>query len=197
MTHSATPYGKNRSNRHTSGNRGIQGVEGYHPKRLYNQVRQCLRRRISWQKFDDNIWKSIYSNPEELCRDIARAYRKILFGLYSEGCRFVQLDECLGLMMYAGGKNICYRVEPISKDISHYRLTSTMIPTGRTLLRHDHCTHYVCRGSYDSPRYRRVDYSFIAPRLLPKATRICFYLDLNVDSDNDYSILRHMPDGKK
>lgn len=146
---------------------------------------------------DDNIWKSIYSNQEELCRDIARAYRKTLLGLYSEGCRFVQFDDCSWEpMMYAGG--IKYLLQGGTDIERHISLLIDINNDSIDGLSSDMTiAHYVCRGSYDSPRYRRVDYSFIAPRLFAESNADMFYLDLNVDSDNDYSILRYMPDGKK
>lgn len=146
---------------------------------------------------DDNAWKSIYNTTEELCLDIAAAYRKMLSDLYSEGCRFVQFDDCSWEpMMYAGGIKCLLQG---GTDIERY--ISLLIDINNDSIAGLPCdlttALYVCRGSYDSPRYRQVDYSLIAPRLFAENNVDMFYLDLNVDSANDYSMLKYMPDSKK
>ena len=50
------------SNRHTSGNRGIQGAGGYHPKGYTIKQTMPAPSHFLAKILDDNIWKSIYSN---------------------------------------------------------------------------------------------------------------------------------------
>jgi len=145
----------------------------------------------------DNEWRKFYDSEGAVARDIAEAYRLTIVHLYELGCRFVQFDDCSAAPfcdergikeMLLGG------VDPMARLRRLAAVNNTVagaVPSGmRTAL-------YMCRGCYDSPERTGGNYSFVAPHVFPRLAFDALYLDLNVDSSNDYSVLSYLPDGKK
>ncbi len=145
----------------------------------------------------ETSWRTAYSNISELKADIVSAYNAIVADLYGMGARFIMFEDSswVELMddrgikeLLLGGVDVVSYIDCLV-DCDNQVLGA--VPSGVTT------ALYVSRETYDMALRPTGDYSLIAPKLFAAADVDMLYLDLNTDSDNDFSILKHVGRDKR
>ncbi|MCM1068088.1 MAG: hypothetical protein NC418_11005 [Muribaculaceae bacterium] len=145
----------------------------------------------------DDSRRAFYGSDEELADSIGAAYNALLREMYGLGCRFVQLNDSSWATLtdprgvkelLLGGVDVAAYIDLLirANNKALENLPADMISA-----------LYVCRGGTD-PSLRPVgDYGLVAAKLFGESKVDAFYLDFNTDSDNDFSVLEHIPVGRK
>lgn len=145
---------------------------------------------------DDTSWNRHYESIGNLIDDIAEAYRLTIRKLYDLGCRFIQFDDCsweklcddrsLNTLI-RGGKDVASTMENLLKANN-----SALDGRPEDL----YVAGHICRSHHAGWRPTG-DYRFVAPVLFARENVDAFYLEFNIDGKNDFSPLRHIPEGKR
>ena len=148
---------------------------------------------------DNNLieLKKFYKEDEELFKDIAAAYRRVILDLYEAGCRNVQLDDCSwGLLCDKETFNLVFgkdaSVEEIAKcyiDLNNAAIEN--LPKDLVV------TTHVCRGNYHSTWALSGGYAPIAPFLFAKENVQAYYLEFDDDRSGDFEPLKHISEDEK
>lgn len=142
-------------------------------------------------------WRRFYSSAEDVADAVVEAYVSMSFALYEEGCRMLQFDDwSWSLLCDRSGFDSLIRD---GVDVIRYmRLLSDINNRLMDLLPADMVKAiYISRASADSVFHPNGEYGGIAPYVFGGSSADLFYLDMNVDSYNDFAFLRHIPCGRK
>ena len=138
----------------------------------------------------------VYSDREELYRDLAAAYHDFLVAIYKEGCRNVQLDDCTWGMLcdekyWATRTNGTEDVEALKA--LYIRLNNAAIadlPEDLTI------TTHVCRGNYHSTWASSGGYAAVAEQLFAKEKVGAYYLEFDDERSGDFEPLKYVSGDK-
>lgn len=142
-------------------------------------------------------WAHYYIDIDAAADDIAAVYRQMLRQLYEMGCRFIQFDDTsLGKLTYDNGVKTLLQG---GLDIERYMDQVTALVNDSVAdLPHDMSVAVYIDRNYDKMEIpQQADYSIIAPKLFGGMRVDAFYMDMNVDAANDFTFLRHLPEGKR
>lgn len=143
------------------------------------------------------ITKKYYKDEEELIKDIAKAYQKVLKDLYEAGCRNVQFDDCTW-GMFCDTKYWEKRQDE-SQEISniarlYLKVNNLAIENKPKDLS---ITTHVCRGNYHSTWAAQGGYSIVAPFLFGEENVDGYYLEFDDERSGDFQPLKYVSGDKK
>ncbi|URZ09180.1 5-methyltetrahydropteroyltriglutamate--homocysteine S-methyltransferase [Clostridium felsineum] len=147
----------------------------------------------------DNIkgTKAIYTDEEELIKDIAKAYTKVIKDLYDVGCRNIQFDDCtFGVCV---DPNACFILgtdekglqENIEKLIRINNLVIEEKPEDLVINTH------ICRGNFHSTWACTGGYNRVAQDLFAKENVNAFYLEFDDERSGGFEPLKYVSSDKK
>ncbi len=147
----------------------------------------------------DNIEKTreIYPKEEDLIKDIADGYKKVIRDLYEVGCRNIQIDDCTwGVCV---DPNACLILgtdeeglqEIIEKLIKINNLAIEGKPEDLVV------TTHICRGNFHSTWACQGGYDRVAKDLFSKEKVDAFYLEFDDERSGDFEPLQYVSRDKK
>ncbi len=141
--------------------------------------------------------KAIYPNEEELVRDIADGYKKVIQDLYEAGCRNIQFDDCTwGVCV---DPNACVILgtdeEGLQQNIEKsVRINNLAIEDkAEDLVINTH----ICRGNFHSTWACQGGYDRIAKDLFANENVDAFYLEFDDERSGDFEPLQYVSKDKK
>ena len=147
----------------------------------------------------DNMEKTraVYPDEEELIRDIAEGYKKVIRELYEAGCRNVQFDDCTwGVCVDPNacailGTDEAGLQQVIEKLIRINNLAIEGKPEDLVLNSH------ICRGNFHSTWACQGGYDRVAKDLFAKENVNAFYLEFDDERSGDFAPLQYVSADKK
>lgn len=139
----------------------------------------------------------IYPDRDELIRDIAKGYKKVIADLYEAGCRNLQLDDCSwGLVVDDIAEGVFGTDRTGLEEIKEQLLRANNLavenaPSDMTI------TTHVCRGNFHSTWACSGGYDFVAETLFARENVDAFFLEFDDARSGGFEPLRSVPDGKK
>lgn len=146
----------------------------------------------------DNIekTKAIYPDEEDLIKDIADGYKKVIADLYEAGCRNLQFDDCTwGVCV---DPNACFILGTdeagLQNDIEKLVRINNLAIEGKPddLIINTH----ICRGNFHSTWACQGGYERVAKDLFSKENVNAFYLEFDDDRSGDFEPLQYVSDDK-
>lgn len=145
-------------------------------------------------------WKDaseFYATREELAKDIAEGYKKVIKDLYDAGCRNLQIDDCTWGMLadrhvykaYGVSWEDTKKVQEIHKDINNAVIAA--VPADMVVNTH------ICRGNYHSTYANRGAYDPVADILLGEENVNAFYLEFDDERSGGFEPLAKVSGEKK
>lgn len=145
----------------------------------------------------ENPTSTYYSNEEDLIKDIAFAYQRVIRDLYENGCRNVQLDDCTWGMFCdtkyweARQNGEISILELANQYVTLNNLAIADLPEDLVI------TTHVCRGNYHSAWASQGGYSAIADQLFAKENVSAYYLEFDDNRSGDFEPLLKVSGDKK
>lgn len=144
----------------------------------------------------DNTQK-VYPDREELIRDIAACYKKVIADLYEAGCRNLQLDDCSwGLVVDDIAPGVFgtdqQGLETVKEQL--LKVNNLAVEDAPDDL---NITTHVCRGNFNSTWACKGGYDFVAQTLFAKEDVEAFYLEFDDERSGGFEPLASVPEGKK
>ena len=147
----------------------------------------------------DNIQRTklIYPVEEDLLRDIADGYKKVIHDLYEAGCRNIQFDDCTwGVCV---DPNACFILgtdeaglqKIIEKLIRINNLAIEGKPKDLVINTH------ICRGNFHSTWACQGGYDLVAKDLFANENVNAFYLEFDDERSGDFEPLKYVSEDKK
>lgn len=138
-----------------------------------------------------------YATTEELVRDIANVYKKVIADLYAAGCRNLQLDDCSwGLLVDSNAEAVfgtdaagLERVKELLLGINNLAIEGA--PEDLVI------TTHVCRGNFHSTYASSGGYDSVAATLLARENVDAFYLEFDDGRSGGFAPLAQVAAGKK
>jgi len=140
--------------------------------------------------------QSVYANPEEFGRDLAKVYIDELWALDRLGCTYLQIDDT----MFATLGDPSYRKKLSSLAGAQEQLHMTYIrllndslsqrPPGMTV-----CVH-TCRGNHRSAWVAAGGYDPVAEAVFNELNVDGFFLEYDDERSGSFEPLRYVPKGK-
>lgn len=141
--------------------------------------------------------KAIYQGEEELIRDIAEGYKKVIRELYEVGCRNIQFDDCTwGVCVDPNALFILGTDEEglqqiIEKLIRINNLAIEDKPEDLVINTH------ICRGNFHSTWACQGGYDRVAKDLFANENVTAFYLEFDDARSGDFEPLQYVSKDKK
>ena len=145
----------------------------------------------------ENPTSNYYSNEEDLIKDIAFAYQRVIRDLYENGCRNVQLDDCTWGMFcdtkyWEARQNGEVKLSKLANQyVTLNNLAIVDLPEDLII------TTHVCRGNYHSAWASQGGYEAIADQLFAKENVSAYYLEFDDNRSGDFEPLLKVSGDKK
>lgn len=141
--------------------------------------------------------KKIYPKEEELHRDIAEAYKKVIRELYAQGCRNIQFDDCTwGVCV---DPKACFILGTDEEGLKH--ITETLIHMNNLAIEDKPedlvINTHICRGNFHSTWACEGGYEGVAKELFAKEKVNAFYLEFDDERSGGFEPLRYVSEDKK
>lgn len=138
-----------------------------------------------------------YSDNEELVKDIAAGYRKVIADLYAAGCRNLQLDDCSWGMLVDPMAKLFFdtddegllKVQELFVRINNLAIED--VPEDMTVATH------VCRGNFHSTYASSGAYDEVAKVLFEQENVDAYYLEFDDERSGGFEPLAHVNGDKK
>ncbi|MDO4295854.1 MAG: 5-methyltetrahydropteroyltriglutamate--homocysteine S-methyltransferase [bacterium] len=138
-----------------------------------------------------------YEDTEELVRDIAEAYKKVIADLYEAGCRNLQLDDCSWGMLVDARACMLFDtdeegLEKIKEQL--LRINNLAIegkPEDMVIATH------VCRGNFHSTYASSGAYDSVAETLFARENVDAYYLEFDDARSGGFEPLKQVSGDKK
>lgn len=138
-----------------------------------------------------------YSDNEELVKDIAAGYRKVIADLYAAGCRNLQLDDCSWGMLVDPMAKLFFdtddegllKVQELFVRINNLAIEG--VPEDMTVATH------VCRGNFHSTYASSGAYDDVAKVLFEQENVDAYYLEFDDERSGGFEPLAHVNGDKK
>ncbi len=138
-----------------------------------------------------------YSDNEELVKDIADGYRKVIADLYAAGCRNLQLDDCswgmlvdpMAKMFFDTDDEGLLKVQELFVRINNLAIEGA--PEDMTVATH------VCRGNFHSTYASSGAYNDVAKVLFEQENVDAYYLEFDDERSGGFEPLAHVNGDKK
>lgn len=141
--------------------------------------------------------KKYYENTDELVKDIANGYKKVIKDLYDAGCRNIQLDDCSWGMLVdpracelfgtdeAGLEKIKEQLLYINNLAIEGKPEDLVINT------------HICRGNFHSTYASSGSYDSVAKTLFAKENVTAYYLEFDDERSGGFESLAEVFGDKK
>lgn len=149
----------------------------------------------------ENVF-SVYSNKDELFKDIAQAYRTVIADLYENGCRTLQLDDCtwgsivddslLEIIADGSGRTPEELREEFAADFIQLN-NAVLNDLPEELVVNTH----ICRGNFHSTWGTSGGYGAVADVLFGEENVNAYYLEYDTDRAGGFEPLSKVTEGKK
>lgn len=138
-----------------------------------------------------------YADNEELVRDIAEGYKKVIADLYAAGCRNLQLDDCSWGMLVDPMAKLFFdtdeagllKVQELFVRINNLAIED--VPEDMTVATH------VCRGNFHSTYASSGAYDDVAKVLFEHENVDAYYLEFDDERSGGFEPLAHVNGSKK
>lgn len=138
-----------------------------------------------------------YSDNEELVKDIAAGYQKVIADLYEAGCRNLQLDDCswgmlvdpMAKMFFDTDDEGLLKIQELFVRINNLAIEA--VPEDMTVATH------VCRGNFHSTYASSGAYDNVAKVLFEKENVDAYYLEFDDERSGGFEPLAHVNGDKK
>lgn len=141
--------------------------------------------------------KAIYPKEEELIRDIAEGYKKVIRDLYDAGCRNIQFDDCTWGVCVDPGACFIFGTDEAGLDQNIQKLIriNNLAIEGKPedLVINTH----ICRGNFHSTWACRGGYERVAKDLFAGEHVNAFYLEFDDERSGDFKPLQYVSRDKK
>jgi methionine synthase II (cobalamin-independent) len=135
--------------------------------------------------------RAVYPTDEELIRDIAQCYRRVIQDLYAAGCRSLQLDDRTWAVLAAAqakGEDVTQRTENL---LAVNNLSLEGRPYDLVVATH------VCQGDDPAAGFSQGAYDPVAEPLFRKAHMDVYYLEFDGLGDASFQQLQQVARYKK
>ena len=147
--------------------------------------------------FNREYTNKVYTNDEELVKDIVAAYGKVLDDLYAAGCRNVQLDDCtwgmfadkIGHVLYGTTRAGIVEFQKAHKDINNQVIANA--PKNMVINTH------VCRGNFHSTYASEGAYDSVADILFGEENVNAYFLEFDDERSGGFAPLAKVSGDKK
>lgn len=138
-----------------------------------------------------------YSDNEELVKDIAAGYKKVIADLYAAGCRNLQLDDCswgmlvdpMAKMFFDTDDEGLLKVQELFVRINNIAIED--VPEDMMVATH------VCRGNFHSTYASSGAYNDVAKVLFEQENVDAYYLEFDDERSGGFEPLAHVNGDKK
>lgn len=138
-----------------------------------------------------------YSDNEELVKDIAAGYKKVIADLYAAGCRNLQLDDCswgmlvdpMAKMFFDTDDEGLLKVQELFVRINNLAIED--VPEDMMVATH------VCRGNFHSTYASSGAYNDVAKVLFEQENVDAYYLEFDDERSGGFEPLAHVNGDKK
>lgn len=138
-----------------------------------------------------------YSDNEELVKDIAAGYKKVIADLYAAGCRNLQLDDCswgmlvdpMAKMFFDTDDEGLLKVQELFVRINNLAIEG--VPEDMMVATH------VCRGNFHSTYASSGAYNDVAKVLFEQENVDAYYLEFDDERSGGFEPLAHVNGDKK
>ena len=138
-----------------------------------------------------------YSDNEELVKDIAAGYKKVIADLYAAGCRNLQLDDCswgmlvdpMAKMFFDTDDEGLLKVQELFVRINNLAIEG--VPEDMMVATH------VCRGNFHSTYASSGTYNDVAKVLFEQENVDAYYLEFDDERSGGFEPLAHVNGDKK
>jgi 5-methyltetrahydropteroyltriglutamate--homocysteine methyltransferase len=145
----------------------------------------------------DVVDSAAYTSIEDICEDLAVAYRAVLRDFYDAGCRYLQLDDvnmaylCDSAMREA----LMKRGDDPDRMLSIWvRMLHGVLSDRPPDLK---VTTHLCRGNFRSSWFAQGGYERIADVLFNQTDYDGYFLEYDTERAGGFEPLRFVPKGKK
>lgn len=140
--------------------------------------------------------RKFYPTDDELIRDIADGYKKVILDLYNAGCRNIQFDDCTWGVLVANGSVNRYGDSADLESIKEKLLTVNNLaiedkPEDLVINTH------VCRGNYHSTFFSSGAYDSVADPLFTRENVSAYYLEYDDKRSGGFAPLQNVSGDKK
>lgn len=141
--------------------------------------------------------RKYYSDTEELVRDIANSYKKVIADLYAAGCRNIQFDDCSWGMIVDPNAKAIFDVDDAGlEDIKKLllRINNLAIegkPDDLVI------TTHVCRGNFHSTYASSGAYDSVAQTLFAGENVSAYFLEFDDERSGGFEPLKAVSGDKK
>ena len=141
--------------------------------------------------------KAIYPKDEDLLKDIANGYKKVIADLYESGCRNIQFDDCTwGVCV---DPNACFILGTDEQGLSH--IIDQLIQVNNLAIDGKPedlvITTHICRGNFHSTWACQGGYDRIAKDVFAKEAVSAFYLEFDDERSGGFEPLQFVSADKK
>jgi 5-methyltetrahydropteroyltriglutamate--homocysteine methyltransferase len=141
--------------------------------------------------------KKTYPDVDEFWADLTKAYREEIRDLYTEGCRYLQIDDTTIAMM--GDPKVQEQFRKLGddpkKDTAMYAEAVNEairdVPDDMAVAIH------TCRGNFKSTWLASGSYDYVAETAFSRLDVDGFFLEYDTDRAGGFEPLRYIPKGKK
>ena len=138
-----------------------------------------------------------YSDNEELVKDIAAGYKKVIADLYAAGCRNLQLDDCswgmlvdpMAKMFFDTDDEGLLKVQELFVRINNLAIEG--VPEDMMVATH------VCRGNFHSTYASSGAYDRVAEALFARENVSAYYLEFDDARSGGFEPLKSVSGDKK
>lgn len=141
--------------------------------------------------------RNVYPTLDEFYVDLAAAYRKFMYAVYAEGCRYLQLDDVN--MAYLCDDSMRAKLRARGDDpetilAGWVKVLSAVLADRPVDLA---VTTHICRGNFKSAWFAQGGYEPIADALFNQLDYDGYFLEYDSDRAGGFEPLRFLPKGKK
>jgi 5-methyltetrahydropteroyltriglutamate--homocysteine methyltransferase len=145
----------------------------------------------------DVVDPAAYANIEDICDDLAVAYRAALQAFYDAGCRYLQLDDVNMAYLCDQGMReaMLKRGDDPDRTLAMWIRMLNAVLSGRP--RDLRVTTHLCRGNFRSSWFAQGGYEGIAEALFNQTDYDGYFLEYDSDRAGGFEPLRFLPKGGK
>lgn len=141
--------------------------------------------------------KAIYPDEEELIKDIANGYKKVIQDLYAAGCRNIQFDDCTwGVCV---DPNACFILGTDEKGLR--RVVDKLVRINNLAIEGKPedlvINTHICRGNFHSTWACEGSYDSVAEELFANEKVDAFYLEFDDERSGGFESLQYVSEDKQ
>ena len=167
---------------------------GHEAKQTIPAPAQLLQQLTVPQNYETT--RKFYPTNDELIKDIAEAYKKVIKQFYDAGCRTLQLDDCTWGALVGTASEQRYKkfgdLKQVKEDfLKVNNLALEGKPADLTVNTH------ICRGNYHSTFFTSGPYDTVASYVFAKENVNALYLEYDDERSGGFAPLANVSTDKK